>query len=265
MGLSLLKHVNWWNIGKMKYREALKIQEKLVSIIKTEVESGQPTASNTVIIVEHPAVYTTGIRTKDYTSQEETHLQSLGADFVRTNRGGLITFHGPGQLVAYPVLNLRDFVPPKAARKAALGVKWYVNSLEETVINVCRGLGLEAQRSPHTGVWLGDNKVCAMGVHSSNLVTSHGLAINCDMDMSWFNNIVPCGIQDKGVTSLSLELDRPVGLDQVEELLRLEMKNTFGCNFVNVDDEFKKTVLEDSFETTKSDQHSRLDASQQRS
>jgi len=226
----------------MNYMRALKIQETLVSNIKTEVLSGDP-STNVVLIVEHPPVYTTGIRTKGYSDLEENNLKTLGADFVRTNRGGLITFHGPGQLVAYPILNLKDFVPKKDLRKAALGVRWYIWNLEQTVINVCGRLGLEAERSPHTGVWLGDDKVCAMGVHSSGGVTSHGIAINCETDLAWYRHIVPCGIEDKGVTSLSEQLVRKVGMGEVEQLLKEEVGKQFGCEIDPVSDELKNKIL----------------------
>uniref|UniRef100_A0A8C1II11 lipoyl(octanoyl) transferase n=1 Tax=Cyprinus carpio TaxID=7962 RepID=A0A8C1II11_CYPCA len=118
-------------------------------------------------------------------AQERTRCQS---------RGGLITFHGPGQLVCYPVLNLGCF------RKS---VRWYVCELERTVIKTCGQFGIEASTSPDTGVWAGDNKICAIGIHCGRYITSHGLALNCNTDMSWFDNIVPCGIMGKGVTSLS--------------------------------------------------------------
>ena len=200
--------------------------------------------TNVVLSVEHYPVYTTGIRTKGYTRQEETVLKNLGADFVRTNRGGLITFHGPGQLVVYPVLNLRQFVPATSRRKAALGMKWYINSLEQVVIDGLDRFGLTGTRSEHTGVWIGEDKVCAMGVASSNMVTSHGLAINCDVDMSWYRHIVPCGIEDKGVTSMSRQLGRGVGVEEMECVIREQMGRQFGCEMIEVDDWFRNYITE---------------------
>lgn len=229
----------------MNYMRALKIQETLVTRIKNQVSSGEP-STNVVLIVEHPPVYTTGIRTKGYSEIEENKLKTLGSDFVRTNRGGLITFHGPGQLVAYPILNLKHFVPKKDLRKAALGVKWYIWNLEQTVINVCGRVGLEAERSPHTGVWLGEDKVCAMGVHSSAGITSHGIAINCETDLAWYRHIVPCGIVDKGVTSMSEQLVRRVGIGEVELLLKEEMAKQFGCEIYPIGDELKNYILSET-------------------
>jgi len=205
-------------LGEIEYSKALKLQEHLVKLNKKNIETGAP-SENILILLQHKPVYTTGIRTKEYSQDEENRLRNLGADFVRTNRGGLITFHGPGQLVAYPILNLNQFIPQSKKRKSALGMKWYVNTLEEVVIQTCDEFQLRGTRSPHTGVWLGDNKVCAMGVHSSQLVTSHGLALNCNVDLSWFKNIVPCGIVGKGVTSLSTELQRPVTVQDAEPVL----------------------------------------------
>merc|ERR1712126_489459 len=131
------------------------------------------------------------------------------------------TFHGPGQLVVYPILNLRNFAPKAATRKSLLGMKWYINTLEQLIIHLCQDYEVQANRSPHTGVWVGNNKICAMGVHNSNMVTSHGLALNCNTDLGWFNHIVPCGIQGAGVTSLTKELkkDKEVTVEEAEKLL----------------------------------------------
>ena len=107
-----------------------------------------------------------------------------------------------GQLVVYPILNLKEFAPEVAARKALLGMKWYIHNLEQLVIDLCQDYGISANRSPHTGVWVGNNKICAMGVHNSKLVTSHGLALNCNTDLDWFSHIVPCGIQGRYARSL---------------------------------------------------------------
>ena len=163
----------------------------------------------------------------------------MGAEFVRSNRGGLITFHGPGQLVAYPILDLRQFVNLKQADKRSkrlhlLGMKWYVNTLEEVVIQTLKkGFNIEAFRSPHTGVWVQhreqEKKICAMGIHSKDLVTCHGLALNYDIDLSWYHHIVPCGIEDKGVTSLSQHLQRPVSVQDVEPHLLKQFEECFGC------------------------------------
>ena len=165
----------------------------------------------------------------------ESRLKQLGADFVRSNRGGLITFHGPGQLVAYPILNLpRFFGTEHSGKKLKVkGMKWYVNTLEEVVIRTLGNhFSTDAFRSPHTGVWVdrqNEKKICAMGVHNSDLVTCHGLALNCDIDLSWFDHIVPCGIEGKGVTSLTKELEKTITVQDVESKLVEEFENCFNC------------------------------------
>jgi len=214
-------------LGQVGYRQAYQLQNHLVRLVKQDGDVG-----SFILLLQHTPVYTTGIRTKDYSVEEEQRLTSLGAEFVRTNRGGLITFHGPGQLVAYPIMNLNNFVPQANRRKAALGMKWYVNTLEEVIIKVCSEFGLAGTRSPHTGVWLADDKVCAIGVHSTQLITSHGLALNVNTDLKWFQNIVPCGIVGKGVTSLSRQLGRQVGVDEVSPLLVKHFQTEFGASLV---------------------------------
>lgn len=186
-------------LGRIGYRPALAIQQRLADGIKGAAGKGQP-RGHTLLVLEHDPVYTTGIRTDGYPAAEEARLTALGAEFARSNRGGLITFHGPGQLVAYPVLDLADgFVPRDrshpAARKALVGMKWYLGRLEQAVIDACAALGLPgARRSPDTGVWVDgpggggapESKICAMGVHNSGFVTTHGLALNCNNDLVRF-------------------------------------------------------------------------------
>lgn len=212
-----------------------KLQQNLVEKIKN---GGQ---ENYLILVEHEPVYTTGIRSNVYDQALESNLKNLGADFVRSNRGGLITFHGPGQLVAYPILDLRKFMTSinltSDKRLKLLGMKWYINTLEEVVIQTLKhGFDLHGFRSPNTGVWVGQEpqemKICAMGVHNNDLVTCHGLALNCNTDLSWFNHIVPCGIEGKGVTSLSQELKRQVPIAEAESVLIEQFSHLFNCQVI---------------------------------
>ena len=164
-----------------------------------------------VLALEHEAVFTAGKRT-------EPHERPLdGTPVIDVDRGGKITFHGPGQLVGYPIVGLPDHVY----------VVDYVRRLEEVLIATCAELGVAAGRvKGRSGVWLPagagrpERKVAALGVRVSHGVTMHGLAINCDVDLDWFGRIVPCGISDAGVTSLSVELDRQVGVLEVATLLR---------------------------------------------
>lgn len=238
----VLNTVSVLNLGRLCYRKSLQAQQSLVKSVKAG-------GASTLILVEHPPVYTTGIRSGVYSAGEEQRLVALGADFVRTDRGGLITFHGPGQLVAYPILNLKHFLPHKASegdRSVMLrGMKWYVERLEQMVIDLIKGYGLQGERSPHTGVWLGDSKICALGVHSSDLVTSHGLALNVNTDMSWFRHIVPCGIEGKGVTSLK-EQGIVTSVEAVGNQLVQQFETTFNCD----SDDSQETTYTVNFRTT---------------
>jgi len=213
------------NLNQMCYRKALEIQMKTVVKVQKSLESGESVdkIENTLILVEHKPVYTIGIRTKLYNDKDfELKLKSLGADFVRTNRGGLITFHGFGQLVAYPILYLGSFNSRKS-------IKWYVRQIELTVIDLCESFGMKTSVIDGLpGVWVdNERKIAAIGLHASKYVTLHGLAINCNVDLKWFDHIVPCGIPDKKVTSLSNELKREVTISEVIPCFL----DTFGKNF----------------------------------
>jgi lipoyl(octanoyl) transferase len=167
-------------------------------------------APDTVLLLEHPAVFTAGKRT-------EPHERPVTGDtpVIDVDRGGKITFHGPGQLVGYPIVRLPDHVK----------VVDYVRRLEEALIGVCRDFGIEAARVPgRSGVWLHDQseqrKVAAIGIRVSRGVTMHGFALNCDVDLDWYERFVPCGISDAGVTSLSTELGRDVTVAEVLPAVR---------------------------------------------
>ncbi|XP_057651694.1 putative lipoyltransferase 2, mitochondrial [Diorhabda carinulata] len=217
------------NVGKLTYSKGLVLQKYLANLHNTSTE-----IKNTLLCIEHPPVYTTGIRHKQYTESQVEKLKETGADFFRTNRGGLITFHGPGQLVVYPILNLKYFKP---------SIRWYVCSVEDTVIKLCEHFNLKGEKSPHTGVWIQDRKLCAIGVHGSRFITTHGLALNCSTDLSWFDHIVPCGIEGKGVTSLSQELGRTVTIEETIPKFLECFKNTFDCDTVEVSKQEVEIIL----------------------
>ncbi|XP_040282483.1 putative lipoyltransferase 2, mitochondrial [Bufo bufo] len=200
-------------LGLLSFPEALAVQRRCVRA------AGAPGGRDALLLVEHPAVYTVGIR-RGPGEEEAARLRALGADFQSTDRGGLITFHGPGQLVCYPVLDLR---------RLRRSLRSYVCGLEGAVIGLCRGLGLEAGRAAETGVWVRESKICAIGVHCSRYITHHGLALNCNTDLSWFRHIVPCGIVGKGVTSLSAELGRDVTAEEVIPPFLEAFQEEFGC------------------------------------
>ncbi|TDG51459.1 hypothetical protein AWZ03_002254 [Drosophila navojoa] len=203
--------------GRQSYAAGLRIQQQLAKQNVSQYSDFR----NFLLLLEHDPVYTIGIRTKGYTDEDEKKLRKLGADFHRTDRGGLITFHGPGQLVAYPIINLRQFTP---------SIRWYVGTLERTVIEACRQMGLpNATTSKDTGIWVDDRKICAIGVHGSRYVTTHGIGLNCSTDLKWFEHIVPCGIEGKGVTSLTEELGRHTSVAEATDVLLDSFGKIFEC------------------------------------
>lgn len=182
--------------------------------VHAEVVAGD--RPDTVLLLEHPPVFTAGKRTEPH----ERPLDPGGADVIDVDRGGKITFHGPGQLVGYPIVRLPDHVK----------VVDYVRRVEEALIAVCTDVGVTTARIPgRSGVWLREDdpstgsgqgarperKVAAIGIRVSRGVTMHGFSLNCDVDLGWYDRFVPCGIADAGVTSLSRELGRDVGIDDV--------------------------------------------------
>ncbi|XP_046616353.1 putative lipoyltransferase 2, mitochondrial isoform X2 [Neodiprion virginianus] len=210
--------------GRLDYGAALSLQKNLADLHYGNKELVMET-QNTLVLLEHNPVYTIGIRRNDYSEEEEKKLTKLGAQFFKTNRGGLITFHGPGQLIAYPVLNLKQF--------AQASIRWYVNEIEKMIIRLCAEFGIKGETSPDTGVWVNNNKICAIGIHGSRYITTHGLALNCNTDLKWFEHIVPCGIKGKGVTSISKELKQDITIDDVIPVLCNAFKDQFECSLID--------------------------------
>lgn len=190
--------INLAKPGLVEYEVALRMQRQ----IHEGVAAG--TAPNTLILLEHPSVYTAGRRT----SAEERPQD--GTPVIDADRGGKITWHGPGQIVGYPIVRLRE-------RNNVVG---FVREIEEGLIAVCNDFGIKAERyCERTGVWirdgLGDRKIAAIGIRVAKGVTMHGFSLNINPDLTYFNNIIPCGIFDAGVTSFSKELGRQVTVDEV--------------------------------------------------
>lgn len=199
-------------LGRIDYREAWDYQRELAH------RRALNQIPDTLLLLEHPPVYTTGRRGPG--ANLRLPENALGAPLIETDRGGDITFHGPGQLIAYPIIDLRA---------AGLTVVSYVRSLEETIIRTCRTYGIEGgTECGLTGVWVGDQKIAAIGVRvgkpagaQGGWVTGHGLALNVDVDLAWFERIVPCGIADRGVTSIkALTGNAPHMTGVSEELAR---------------------------------------------
>jgi lipoyl(octanoyl) transferase len=223
----------------MPYQKAWDTQQQLFDQIvatkqqnhKLEPEE-QLLTPNYLFFVEHPHVYTLG--KSGHMSNlllDEKGLDEKNIEFFKINRGGDITYHGPGQIVGYPVLNLDYFFTD---------IHRYMRSLEEVIIRTLAHYNIAAGRlKDFTGVWLDPEdehrarKICAMGVKCSRWVTMHGWAFNVNTDLSYFNYIIPCGIDDKAVTSMQKELGRVVDLSEVKEVIKKEFENVFECTVVS--------------------------------
>lgn len=192
--------------GLVEYEEALQLQRNLHSEI---AESQRP---NTLLLLQHPPVFTAGRRTL------ESEKPTDGSTVIDVDRGGKITFHGPGQIVGYPIVRLKN---PN-------DVVGFVRELETSLIAVCKEFGLDAQRyCERSGVWIrdnrGDRKIAAIGIRVARGVTMHGFALNVNPDLSYFDRIIPCGISDADVTSMAKELDREISIPEVENVLERHM------------------------------------------
>ncbi|HEX3023982.1 MAG TPA: lipoyl(octanoyl) transferase LipB [Chitinophagaceae bacterium] len=216
------------DLGLRSYKEVWDLQEVLLKQ-NVEKKSGNNERSNTInhlLFVEHPPVYTLGKSGhKENVLMSDEELQQNEIEFFHINRGGDITFHGPQQLVGYPILDLDKF-------KTDLG--WYLRSLEEVIILTMAGFGLKGERSKgETGVWMDteikgrERKICAMGIKCSRWITMHGFALNVNTDLGYFDNIIPCGIQNKKVTSLKNELGTTVDMNEVKEKLKRNFEIVF--------------------------------------
>jgi lipoyl(octanoyl) transferase len=206
--------VRW--LGRLGYEEAVELQRRLVE------ERRANAAPDRLLLLEHPHVITLGVRTagsREHVLATPGLLQSRGVGLVQTGRGGDVTYHGPGQLVGYPILDLR---PDRC------DVHRYVRDLETVMMRTAASFGVEAGRRPGmTGVWVGQEKIGAIGVRVSRWITSHGFALNVATDLSYFDLIVPCGLADRGVTSLSKLVGRQVSVDDVAEVLAGHFADVF--------------------------------------
>jgi lipoyl(octanoyl) transferase len=230
------KKVVFTDIGLKDYKETWDFQEKLFKEIidlkiKNRREEQSVETPNYLILVEHPHVYTLG-KSGDIENLlvDENQLEAKGAKFYKINRGGDITYHGPGQIVGYPILDLDNFFTD---------IHKYLRVLEEMVIRTLDDYGLKAERSKgETGVWLDvgtpfARKICAMGVRASRWVTMHGFALNVNADLGYFDLMIPCGIKDKAVTSLNVELGKKkVNMEEVKQKLLGHFKSLFEAEII---------------------------------
>jgi lipoyl(octanoyl) transferase len=242
------QQVMFRDLGEMDYRSAWELQEKLLQenvtrkmvrhqLVGSRSGSDLPPDADTrhhLLFVEHPAVFTLGKSGKMenvLVSEDELKLRNI--EFFKTNRGGDITFHGPQQIVGYPVLDLEKFYTD---------IGKYLRSLEEMIIGTLEEYGIKAGRSPgETGVWIDpeipgkERKICAIGVRSSRWITMHGFALNVNTDLSYFNHIIPCGIGNKMVTSIERELGQKVDFADAKQKVKRNFEKVFGVQLVSAE------------------------------
>lgn len=230
------KQIIFEDLGTKDYKETWDYQESLFESIiekkrKNRANNTNEPTSNYFLFVEHPHVYTLG-KSGDISNLliDEATLKKKGATFYKINRGGDITYHGPGQIVGYPILDLDNFFTD---------IHKYLRLLEETIILVLKDYGIKGTRSEgETGVWIDvgtpfARKICAMGVRSSRWVTMHGFAFNVNADLGYFDNIIPCGIHGKAVTSLNLELgQKEVAIEEVKEKIIKYFQELFEAEMI---------------------------------
>jgi len=221
------------DLGLIEYGAAWDLQEHLFNRIIAQKKAGLAQTDNFLLFCEHPHVYTLGKSgAESNLLLNAIQLQAKDAAFFRTNRGGDITYHGPGQIVGYPILNLEVMVS---------GAREYIEKMEEAIILTLGRYDIKSERlGGATGVWLDTDKpgrtrkICAIGVRTSHWVSMHGFAFNVNTDLQYFNYINPCGFTDKAVTSLSAELGRPVEINEVKSLLAEQLALVFGLELNSV-------------------------------
>ncbi len=218
---------NYIDLGLKDYKECWDYQEERLKEVSDDKRGrGKPSALNHFILVEHPHVYTLG-KSGDEKNMlaNADFLKKIDATYYKINRGGDITYHGPGQLVGYPIIDLENY---------RIGVREYIEKMEDSIIATIAEYGLEGGRKEGaTGVWLqADHKVrarkiCAIGVRVSRYVTMHGFALNVNTDMRYFNYINPCGFNSFGVTSIQQELGRDIPMEEVKSLVKEKFNETY--------------------------------------
>jgi lipoyl(octanoyl) transferase len=217
------------DLGTLNYHDAWAKQQLLLERLKEEKRFGKPSV-NCLLLVEHPHVYTLGRNgDKNNMLMNAIQLKAKNAEFIKVDRGGDITYHGYGQLVVYPVIRLDMF---------EIGIKEYIYRLEEAVIRTIIKYGIKGERMKGAiGVWIDADmqsarKICAIGVKCSGFVTMHGLALNVNTDLNYFNYINPCGFVDKGVTSIEKEIKYKVDFDEIKSSITQNFSEVFGMEFV---------------------------------
>ena len=218
---STYRTFDYCDLGFIDYKEAWDLQKEVF----TKRTRGE--VNDTLFLLEHPHTYTLGkVAEKENLISNDDQLKELGIKVYEIDRGGDITYHGPGQIVGYPIIKLSDWKEDTHE---------YLRGLEEVIMQVCSGYGLKTERHPkYTGVWLENRKIAAIGIKISRWVTMHGFAFNVNTDLNYFGGIIPCGIRDKDVTSLKRELGRELAIDEVKMKLVKEFEKFFGYDSFSV-------------------------------
>jgi lipoyl(octanoyl) transferase len=228
------KILTYCDLGFIDYKEAWDLQQEIhAQRVSNEVE-------DFLFLLEHPNTYTLGKTAhKENLKGSEEYLKKNNISVYNIDRGGDITFHGPGQIVGYPIIDLNNWF--KDTHK-------YLRALEEVIINTCSDYDLNSeQNSKHTGVWIGDRKIAAIGIKVSRWVTMHGFAFNVNTDLNLFDGIIPCGIQDKSVTSLNKELKTEIDINEVKEKLLKNFNDIFNYDKVSMIQ--KEEIIQSKFST----------------
>ncbi len=220
--------MNLADLGRIPYREAWGLQKRLQQALiedklaRRDGKSVEPAIRDFLLLVEHPHVYTLGKSgNAAHLLKGLAELKEIDAEFVENDRGGDITYHGPGQIVGYPILDLDRYMTD---------IHLYLRTLEEVIIRTAADMGVEAGRVDGlTGVWVGDKKICAMGIRCSRWVTMHGFALNVHTDLTYFDHIVPCGIRDRSVGNLADFSPRKITSVEVKERLCHHFSEQFGA------------------------------------
>ncbi len=211
--------------GFISYEEAWKKQKEIRDKLVVRKKNGETNVENYLIFCEHPHVYTLGRSgNEENLLLEKQELKIRGIDFYHVERGGDITYHGPGQLVAYPIFDLDNFKPD---------IIWYIRNIEEVIIKTIENYNLKGERIPKfTGVWIdiekNPRKIAAIGVNTARWITMHGLALNVNTDLKYFSYIIPCGIKDKDVTSIKKELGKNIDFQETKKYMKNAFKEVFG-------------------------------------
>lgn len=218
---STYKILDYCDLGFIDYKEAWDLQKEI------HTKRTRDEVNDILFLLEHPHTYTLGkVAEKENLLSNDDQLKELGIKVYEIDRGGDITYHGPGQIVGYPIINLSDWKEDTHE---------YLRGLEEVIMRVCSDYGLKTERHPkHTGVWIENRKIAAIGIKVSRWVTMHGFAFNVNTDLNYFGGIIPCGIRDKDVTSLKRELGKELDIDEVKMKLVKEFEKFFGYSTFSV-------------------------------